>query len=194
MSFSILSYLLATERLRPRAASGAGFSIPAMSERGVPEGLDPILVTSARGRFVVTKRNREGMARFGFTPCTLEEEPAFFLRLCADLRTLSEASKWPNRFKSPSEAITAMRRSRFNPKSLVMPRGVLHPDSEEVPVQQGKFEGLQVLSADLPTNRSILVSDSAALGVYVRVGDYLGLQLYNVDQTVAIIETDELAI
>ena len=194
MSFSILSYLLATERLRPRAASGAGFSVPAMSERGVPEGLDPILVTNARGGFVVTKRNREGMARFGFTPCSVEQEPAFFTKLCADIVTLSGNLRWANRFKTPKEALVAMQRSRFNPKSLVMPRGVLHPDSEETPVQQGKFEGLQVLSADLPSNRSILVSDSAALGVYVRVGDYLGLQLYNVNQTVVIIETDELAL
>lgn len=194
MSFSILSYLLATERLRPRAASGAGFSVPAMSERGVPEGLDPILVTNARGSFVITKRNREGMARFGFTPCSVEQEPALFTKLCADLSTLSKGLRWPNRFKTPREAITAMQRSRFNPKSLVLPRLVLHTDSEGASVQQGRFEGLQVLSADLPSNSSILVSDSAALGVYVRVGDYLGLQLYNVNQTVAIIETDELAL
>src|SRR5512141_2103696 len=118
MSFSIFSYLLVAERLRPRADSGAGFSIPALSERGVTDGLDPILVTNARRGFVVTRKNREGMARFGFSPCTLEEEPALLESMIHQIVRLSVEGGWANRFGSVGEAIDSMKASRFKPKNL----------------------------------------------------------------------------
>jgi hypothetical protein len=192
MSFSIFSYLLVAERLRPRADSGAGFSVPALSERGVVDGLDPILVTNARRGFVVTRKNREGMARFGFSPCTLEEEPALLVDLVYRVASLSVEHGWVNRFKSVGEAIDSMSVSRFKPKNLVLPRGMVSRFTDDEGVQHGKVEGLQLLSTDLPDKCAILTADSPALGVYTRVGDYIGLQLYNVDKTLAVIESHEL--
>lgn len=192
MSFSIFSYLLVAERLRPRADPGAGFSVPALSERGVVDGLDPILVTNARNGFVVTRKNREGMARFGFSLCTLEEEPALLAGLVQQVVSLSVQGGWSNRFNSVGEAIDSMRDSRFKPKNLILPRGVLSRFTDEDGVQHGKIEGLQLLSTDLPDRCAILVADAPALGVYTRVGDYLGLQLYNVDKTLSVIESHEL--
>lgn len=192
MSLSIFTYLLATERVRPRSSSGAGYAVPAMSERGVSEGLDPILVTNARRGFVVTKKNREGMARFGFSPCTLDEEPLVFNSLVRCISSLSLARGWKNRFDSVEKAVDFMRGSRFKPKNLVLSREVTHRFTDSDGVQLGKVNGLQLLSSDLPDKTAILMTDAPALGVYVRVGDYIGLQLYNVDQTMAIIESHEL--
>lgn len=192
MNFSIFTHLLATERVRPRSSSGAGYALPAMSERGVTNGLDPILVTNARRGFVVTKRNREGMARFGFSPCTLEEEPLVLNSLVSCILSLSLARGWKNRFDSVGGAIDSMNGSRFKPKNLVLPRGVINRFTDSDGVQLGKVNGLQLLSSDLPEKIAILMADAPALGVYVRVGDYIGLQLYNVDQTIAVIESHEL--
>jgi len=163
-----------------------------MSERGVTDGLDPILVTNARRGFVVTKKNREGMARFGFSPCTLEEEPLVLNSLVSCLLSLSIAHSWKNRFDSVGAAVDFMQGSRFKPKNLVLPRGVLSRFTDSDWVNLGKVNGLQLLSSDLPEKTAILMADAPALGVYVRVGDYIGLQLYNVDQTVVIIESHEL--
>jgi hypothetical protein len=192
MSFSILSYLFATERVRPRGATGAGFAVPAMSERGVPDGLDPILVTNARGEFVVTKKNREGMARFGICPCSLEAEPVLFSALVQHLQRMSIERAWSNHFESVGAAVRFMSGSRFKPKSLVLPRGVISRFTDSDGVNHGSVEGIQLLSTDLPNKLAILTTDAPALGVYVRVGDYVGLQLYNVDRTLAVIESHEL--
>lgn len=192
MNFSIFTHLLATERVRPRSSSGAGYSIPAMSERGVADGLDPILVTNARRGFVVTKKNREGMARFGFSPCTLEEEPLVLTSLVQHVLSMSIARGWSNRFDSVGGAVDFMQASRFKPKNLILPRGVISRFTDSEGVQLGKVNGLQLLSSDLPDKTAILMTDAPALGVYVRVGDFIGLQLYNVDQTMVVIESHEL--
>jgi hypothetical protein len=163
-----------------------------MSERGVVDGLDPILVTDARGRFVVTRKNREGVARFGFSPYTLEEEPKLLSVLVRQALALSIERGWANHFGSVGEAVDFMNGSQFKPKNLVLPRGVISRFTDSNGVQHGKVEGLQLLSTDLPEKCAILTTDSPALGVYVRVGDYIGLQLYNVDKTLAVIESHEL--
>jgi hypothetical protein len=163
-----------------------------MSERGVSDGLDPILVTNARRGFVLTKKNREGMARFGFSPCTLEEEPLVLRSLVQHIVSMSIARGWNNRFDSVGGAIDFMQGSKFKPKNLVLPRGVINRFTDSDGVQIGKVNGLQLLSTDLPEKTAILMTNAPALGVYVRVGDYIGLQLYNVDQTIAVIESHEL--
>lgn len=192
MSFSVFTYLLVTERVRPRGSSGAGFEIPAMSERGVADGLDPILVTNARRGFVVTRKNREGMARFGFSPCILEEEPLVLSALANQVRELAKTHGWSNTFDSVGAAIDFMSGSKFKPKNLILPRGVIHRFTNSDGTQVGRVGGLQLLSSDLPSKMAILTTDAPALGVYVRVGDYIGLQLYNVDKTLVVIESHEL--
>lgn len=163
-----------------------------MSERGVSDGLDPILVTNARRGFVITHKNREGMARFGFSPCTLEEEPLVLASLVEHLLGFSTSCGWSNRFESVREAIDFMSKSKFKPKNLILPRGVISRFTDSEGVQFGKVEGLQLLSSNLPDRTAILMADAPALGVYVRVGDYIGLQLYNVDKTMVVIESHEL--
>jgi len=56
----------------------------------------------------------------------------------------------------------------------------------------GSVDGIRVLSANLPLGGALLFTNPSALGVYVRIGDYLGLQFYNVRQNVAVIKVDGL--
>ena len=191
MNLSILAHLLVTERHRQRAAPAGGFSVPFMSEREVPPETEPLLVTNARGGLVPTRRSREGVARFGFSVCPLEAEPILLGRLYDALWGLSMASNWDNRFNSMSGAIDFMRGSPCKPKNLVISEELVSQfSSEELGGLIGSIDGIRVLSAKLPLGSAILLTTPPMLGVYVRIGDHLGLQLYNVRQTVAVIKVD----
>jgi hypothetical protein len=192
MNLSILAYLLVTERHRQRAASGGGFSVPVMSEREVPPEAEPMLVTTARGGFLQTRRNREGMARFGFSVCPLESESTLLGRLYSALGSLSEGSNWGNRFSSAPAAIEYMQASPFKPKNLVVSEDLVSRFSTETGELVGNIGDIRVLSAKLPMGGALLFTAPTALGVYVRIGDNLGLQLYNVRQTVVVIKIDGL--
>lgn len=193
MNLSILAHLLVTERHRQRAAPAGGFSVPFMSERKVPQDAEPLLVTNARGGFVPTRRSREGVARFGFSACPLESEPILLGRLYDALQGLSGASGWANRFNTTAAAIEFMRSSPYKPKNLVISENLVSQfTTDESGGLVGNVDGIRVLSANLPLDSAILFTASPALGVYVRIGDYLGLQFYNVRQTVTVIKIDGL--
>jgi hypothetical protein len=191
VSFSIFSHLLVAERHRQRAASEVGFSIPVMSERFVPPEAEPLLATTARGRFIRTPRNQEGMARYGIFPCPLEEEPLLLGRLHEALWECSEAEGWANRFSTVGEALDFMRASPYAPKILVLPESVLAQWGAQETIV-GELEGMLVLSSTLPVGMALLTAHPASVGVYTRVGDHLGLQLTGVNHTVAVVRADGL--
>jgi len=191
MNLSILAHLLVTERYRQRAAPSGGFSVPFMSEREVPQETEPLLVTNARGSFVPTRRSREGIARFGFSGCPLESESILLGRLYSALGVLSVESGWNNRFTTTNSAIEFMRASSSKPKNLVISDNLVSQfttSSSEGLV--GIVDGIQVLSAKLPLGGALLFTTPPNLGVYVRIGDYLGLQFYNVRQNITVIKVD----
>lgn len=193
MDISLLAHLLVTERHRQRAASGGGWSVPVMSDREVPPEAEPMLVTNARGGFVPTRRNHEGFARFGISACPLESEPVLLGRFYGALASLSSCSKWPNRFSSANEAIGAMQATTYKPKTLVVSESLISQfTTDESGVLVGNIDGIKVLSANLPIGGALLFTNPTLLGVYVRIGDHLGLQFYNVRQTVAVIKVDGL--
>jgi len=176
--FSALSYLLVTERLRQRAASGGGFSVPAMEERQIPENLDPILATNMRGTFLQVRRGSQGVARYGFFHCPPAQEPLVLEALVSNVLQF----KWANVFGSIPEALEAMRASPFPPKTVVIPPGHVLLEGETVSIQ-----GLQVVTSPLPQGCALVAAAPASLGVYTRVGDHLGLQLYNVPRTLMVV-------
>ena len=123
----------------------------------------------------------------------LEQEGLLLERLFEALWSFSEKSRGPNRFSDVNQAILWMRDSAFRPKNLVVSQDLL--DHLNVPsggVSVGEFNGVRVLTSKLPPGTALLATDPTSLGVYVRVGDHLGLQLFNVDQTVSVIRTDGL--
>lgn len=182
MNFSPLSFLLVTERLRQRASSQGGFSVPAMEERAVPAGAEPILASSMRGAFLQVRRGSDGVARYGFFLCPPAEEGEILIRLFLRVSDLALELNWPNVFSSIPEALAAMRASTVPPKTVVLPTG------QELPEGYASVEGVQVVtSPSLPEGSALVAASPPALGVYTRVGDHLGLQFYNVPRTLMVV-------
>jgi hypothetical protein len=174
--------MLVTERLRQRASSRGGFSVPAMEERQVPENIDPILASSMRGVFLQVRRGLGGVARFGFFACPPSDENLVLERLYDTVLGKAEANGWPTLFGSIPEALSGMRVNGVAPKTIVIP--VLHTMSEG---DTASVQGLQVVTGSLPQGCALVAASPAALGVYTRVGDHLGLQLYSVSKTLMVV-------
>jgi hypothetical protein len=188
MNFSILSYLLSTERYHQRAAREKGFSVPVMLEREVPPTTSPLLVSNSRGGFSTTSRSSKGLARLGFSYVPLENESKFFLNLFISLREITVRYNWENQFKTVSDSLSYMRRSPFQPKRLVVSEDLVSSFSRTPDdVSVGELDGVQVLSTTLPPGSALLVTDPVSFGVYVRVGDYLGVQLFNLREAVSLV-------
>lgn len=188
---SVLSYLLLTERHRPRAASGSGFATPVMMERESPEGSDPCLVSTTRGGFVVTRRTLEGAYRFAFFHCPIEREGEVVTNLYRAVWDHSTTLGWGNRFRTPREALAAMRDTPA--KTVILPRSLAESFAPGQEIPEGKVtivNGLHVLVAPLPEQSAIVASAPATLGVYTRVGDHLGLQLTAVRQRLMVVGPD----
>jgi len=189
--FSVLSHLFVTERHRARGARSGFVSVPAMMELEGPKGeADPVVVSTARGKFVQTRKTSEGLYRFAFFPCSLEEEGEVPAQLLKSLWAMSLGSNWSNRHRTVSEAIQVMKESPFKPKTVVLPRalaesfaGCTLPEGTQAFV----VGGLNILIASLPEQSAIVATHPACLGVYARIGDHIGLQLYGVSQTLRLV-------
>lgn len=182
---SPLTYLLLPEIQRERDHA----SVPIMLERNLPEDSDPCLVTTTRGDFVVTRRSREGVFRFAFFRCPPETEPEVTSRLFESLIQLSTGLGWSNRFEDLPSAMKAFDRFEYSSRSVILSKGLaaqyLGQEVQEGQVSYNK--GMQVLVAPLPEGCAIVAAPPPSLGVYTRVGDYLGLQLMAVDQRLLLV-------
>lgn len=156
--------------------------MPAMEERQVPENVEPLLVTNMRGAFLQGRRGSQGVARYGFFHCPPSEEHLVLERLYSTVLTLALSASWANVFGSISEALEAMRASLVSPKTVVLPADHELSEGETV-----SFQGLQVVVGPFPQGCALVASSPAALGVYTRVGDHLGLQVYNVPRTLMVV-------
>jgi hypothetical protein len=86
-----------------------------------------------------------------------------------------------------------MQATTYKPKTLVVSESLISQfTTDESGVLVGNIDGIKVLSANLPIGGALLFTNPTLLGVYVRIGDHLGLQFYNVRQTVAVIKVDGL--
>lgn len=188
MGYTVLERLLEVERLRKRAAPGGGFSVPVMHERAVDAGVVPMLVTSTRGKLVATRPFAPGFARCGIFPCPRENEPEVFTALRKSLQETSAANGWGNRCTSIQAARARLEQSGRRVRSIVLAKadlpgiGVALEDAEKLMAIQGYVTlhgSTQTLVADLPAGHGLVVSDAA--GLYMRVDDFLGLMLLNVD-------------
>jgi hypothetical protein len=191
-----LERLLVTERHRRRCdeAAQAGFAVPAIVERAIDVALEPLAVTDARGRLVATKVSRSrGVARYGFSDCTTEEECALLPRFFDALWRMSEAHAWQNRCTSLAEVSAKMR---HEPRSIVVSYGWIEQVSgmtrEDADCVMG-FNGYiskgeqQILVADFPEGQALVAASPPLLGIYTRIDERLGVLLTNVDQTVFLV-------
>jgi hypothetical protein len=184
---SALERILVTERVRRHAAKDGGFAFPTLSECTVKVTESPFLATNMRGTFLpsslrrVSERSAEGLIRYAFTECPLEDEGQLLSKLYRVLWDLSRQYQWSNRCKSIAEAKVTMEGFGLEPKALVAPVTSLKisaKDAGELMFVQGhmaKVEGLKILGSELSEGTAILAAAPSHVGIYMRSDDYLGI-------------------
>lgn len=198
---AIWDLLLKPERYRQRAAPDGGFSVPMMMERDVTARQTPLLVTNTRGSFVYSPRARDGKGRYAFFLCPIADEAKLLPLLYTQLETLGRTPGWPAPATSVSEAVGRLRK----PTSIILSQSLIQsicgdgftPEQVSTLMSiQGHVaivDGMQVLAGDLPRDSALVTVEPADLGVYTRVGDYLGLQLFDVRQTIVMVKPNGVA-
>ena len=199
MPYAPLERMLKTERYRQRAAVRGGFSTPGLCFSAVTDDCMPLLATNMRGTFLLTRRNAEGLAPFGFSYSAVGEEDTLLNELHRVLWEVSAKSGWSNRCSAVPEAIDRMRERGVEPKSLVVSEkqiaGFLGPDFDLEAARRAMstqgfvtvVDGMQVLLSSLPEGFALVAGSPSALGIYTRVGDHLGLLLQRVDRVVMVV-------
>ena len=167
---TLLARLFVPERHRPRAGT-VGHSIPLASEVDVhEEALDPVMVTSTRGGFLVSRVASGGYVRFGFSDCGLDQEKVLLATFVQELVLKSHQNQWGCVVDTVEDAVDRMIEKGEAPVHLVTGPWLT------------RREGLVVLDADLPEGQALLVTSPARAGIYTRIGDYVGVAAYKVDR------------
>lgn len=202
MITSAFEGLLAIERIRRRAARDGGFALPVMQELQV--GLDehPFLVSNSASEFLQPVVSSEGVLRYGFSPCTVEDESKMLLTLWKTIWQLSETNGWSNRCTSLTEALAKMSGFGLEPKTLLVPlltlsqmcgQEITLEDAQKITVGQGfvtKVDDMKVLFSGLPEDLILVGTTPALVGTYTRVDDYLGLVLRQVNRSVMLVQNE----
>lgn len=198
MGFTVLERIFTTERYRQRA-SGTAFSTPALQECVPREGASPLLASNMRGAFLPTRVSAQGVARYGFLPCSISEEPVLLTTLYRTLLQLSAQQKWPNRCSSSAQALERMRSFGLEPRFLVISESLLRDvcgqedlaEAQRAMASRGSIAvvgDLQVLLSELPAGSAIVTASPLLTGLYTRVGDHLGILAQRVDRSIVLVE------
>jgi hypothetical protein len=202
MSYAALERMLVPERFRQRAAPRGGFSTPTLCFMAVEEDSLPILATNARGKFLPTRRNSEGCAPLGFSFCPIGQEGPILNDLYRTLERLSIENGWGIRCTSIPEAMDHLQALGIEPKSLVVSESQMAAllgttvDLETARRAMGfqgyvsVVAGMQLLLSDLGPNQAFVVGPPAMTGVYMRAGDYLGVQLHRANRSLVLVQPD----
>lgn len=199
---SVWDRLLKPERYRQRVATSSGApSVPMMMERDTEPKHAPFLVTNTRGTFIMSPRTKDGKGRYGFFECKVEDESKLLPVLYSTLMTMSRAPGMPAPSLTVAEAVARLK----VPAAIVLAESLVTSicgdgfTAEQVSTLmrvQGHVavvDGMQVLTGPLPQDSALVVVQPADLGVYTRVGDYLGIQLFDVRHAVALVRPNDLA-
>ena len=202
MPYAALERMLVPERFRQRAAPRGGFSTPTLCFMAVEEDSLPILATNARGKFLPTRINSEGCAPLGFSFCPIRQEGPILNDLYRTLERLSIENGWGIRCTSIPEAMDRLQALDIEPKSLVVSESQMAAllgttvDLETARRAMGfqgyvsVVAGMQLLLSDLDTNQALVVGPPAMTGVYMRSGDYLGVQLHRANRSLVLVQPD----
>lgn len=197
MAFTALERLLATERVRQRAARQGGFSIPALGERAADPTDGPFFVTNMRGMFLQTRPSREGIVRYGFSPVLVGQDDALLVELH---RVLSSRPTWPSRCTSVQEAIQRLQQNGMEPHTIIASPNLLTEITPGLDVSLDEawaamrarsevavVSGVTVLLADLPGRAGFVAAMPALVGSYVRTGEHLGVVVQRADQALMVV-------
>jgi hypothetical protein len=189
MAFTALERLLATERVRQRAARLGGFSVPALGERAVNPSDAPFLVTNMRGGFTQTHPSRDGVIRYGFSHVPVGHDDALLVELH---RTLTARAPAP--CTTVHEAMDRLGREGFDPHVIVVSPALLAEIVHEANIDEAwramrtrsevaTVMGVTVVLADLPARAGFVATLPALVGTYTRTGDHLGVVIQRAGQT-----------
>lgn len=194
MGYTALERIFVTERHRQRAAP-TGPALPAMQEVQVAADSGPYLATNMRNTFLAVRRGSEGVARYGFSSCTVEGEDDLLSEFYQVLESISVQQDWDNRCTSVEAAIQKMAA----PKTVVVPGSFLGEvcgEDVDLGLAQQRMSlqgyvamvnGMQVLLADLPEGTALVVAAPATAGTYTRVGDHVGILAQRVDSAFMVV-------
>lgn len=200
MPFSIFSRILITERLGKKArVEASGFAPPVVGERYLDKSQSNLVVTNTKGKFISTRTRSDGLVRFAFCHCPLENEADLMVLAYQDLLLISKEKGWPNRALTIEDAVKKLQSSNLEPRSLLISPDLVPEisagkytleNAREVMAQVGVMahvEGVQVLLAELPKRSAIVWAAPALAGYYTRSEGYLGVLLLNVAQTLILV-------
>lgn len=196
--FMALERMLVAERHSQRANRGAGHSIPALQERPSSPEEAPFLSTNMKRAFLPTRLSSASTVRFGFSSVSLGEDDQLLLPLHQAISALSKEG----RCTSLGEAMTRLRTNNYEPRTVVIPESwlpeICGPDfdvstAKTLMGRQGyvsKVDEMQVLVADLPSDKAFVATAPALVGIYTRIADYLGLLLFRADRAIVAVTRD----
>jgi hypothetical protein len=204
MITSAFEGLLVPERTRRKMSVADGsFYRPSIAERPINKADEPFLVTNARRSFVQPAISRDGIVRYGFSECDLEDEQHILAELYRTLWKTSVELGWDNRCSSIAEAKAKLEAFGLEPRTLLVPFVTLHricgreislEEARKLIVAQGyiaEVDGIRIFFSYLPEGQMILATAPPLVGVYTRADDHLGLLLRKVNQSIVLI--NELA-
>jgi hypothetical protein len=182
-----LSQILTPERIQKKTAKSASGSllgpdltIPLLGEQHFGPTTQPaLLVTNARGEFVLSKVSKEGVGRYGFSEVDLEDEGDLLYRLYMTGAKYSAQFKWGNLSRTPEVGTALLASFGYDPKCVILSSA----DHAEAPKQNG----LVIILADLPKGAAIISTLPSLVGIYARSGDYVGIQIVNPHQTMVFV-------
>ncbi len=198
MGFTALERMLATQRFRQRMGR-VDFSTPSYLELRVNPESGPFISTNMRGKFIPTRCSKDAVVIQGFSPCTVEEEPALLLELHQTVTRASSAQKWRNRCSTLTQALDRMRSFGLKPWSVVIPESLLRevcgPErdlegarkSMQLRGHVAVVDGIQVLLSSLPDRTAIVAAEPSRVGFYTRVGNYLGILLQEANRSLVVV-------
>lgn len=172
--------------------------MPALQERPTDAEEAPFLATNMRSQFIPTRLGSTGLVRYGFSESPHEEDDLFVQRIHD---AISSQPDWTNRCSSLADAMAYLRAGGLEPRSIVVSEKCLPEISPDLVIEdaqkmmghQGyvtKIEDVQVLIADIPVEKALVAAAPSLVGVYTRVGDYLGVLLLRADRSIVAVTRD----
>lgn len=187
---SILSQLLVPDRHRPKSAK-VGLAVPMMVELPGVSTAKQALVTNTRGDFVQTRRTADGTLRLGLFDCSLEDEPKVLAKLFRTLQREAKLEGWKTCHPDLVSALSKMREVGTTPKSVILASDLAKAVTSHE-LKEGEtltLSGLNVITTNgLVDGQAMVAANPTALGVYVRIGDQLGIQLYDVQHNLYLVD------
>ena len=198
MPFGALERILRPDRIRQRAARRGGFSTPGVVLHAVGAEAMPLVASNARGGFVPTRPNRDGLAAMGFSEVPVGQEAPFLNELHRVLWTLSVSQGWTNRCSTVADGVDRLRSFGVEPTSLVLSERLLSSflDGDIGAARTAMsvmgyvtiVDGIQVLLSDLPEGSALIAGPPASVGVYVRAGNHVGVLLQRVNLSLVLVD------